>query len=182
MLVDARILQEFRAVVGDRGLITSQEELKTYECDGLTNFRVVPQAVLLPRSTEQVQGIVRVCHRERIPFVARGSGTGLSGGALPVKGGVVISVTRMNRILEVDLPNARVVVEPGVTNSAITAAVSGYGYFYAPDPSSQVVCTVAGNVAENSGGAHCFKYGVTTTYILGLEVVLSDGTLLNLGS
>ncbi len=128
-----------------------------------------------------MQAIVKVCHRERIPIVARGSGTGLSGGALPVKGGVVIGVSRMNRILEVDVTNARVVVEPGVTNSAITAAVSPHGYFYAPDPSSQVVCTVAGNVAENSGGAHCFKYGVTTTYVLGLEVVLSDGSLLHLG-
>jgi glycolate oxidase len=144
-------------------------------------FRVVPDLVLLPATAKEMQAIVKLCYQEKIPMVARGSGTGLSGGALPVKGGVVISVTRMNRILEVDLPNARVVVEPGVTNSAITAAVSGYGYFYAPDPSSQVVCTVAGNVAENSGGAHCFKYGVTTTYILGLEVVLSDGTLLNLG-
>jgi glycolate oxidase len=147
----------------------------------LTLFRVVPDLVLLPATAQEVQAIVKVCHRERIPMVARGSGTGLSGGALPVKGGVVIGVSRMNRILEVDVPNARVVVEPGVTNSAITAAVSPHGYFYAPDPSSQVVCTVAGNVAENSGGAHCFKYGVTTTYILGLEVVLSDGSLLRLG-
>ena len=111
--------------------------MKTYECDGLTNFRVVPQAVLLPRSTEQVQGIVRVCHRERIPFVARGSGTGLSGGALPVKDGVVISLARMNRILEVDLPNARVVVEPGVINLEVTGRVAPHGFFYAPDPSSQ---------------------------------------------
>ena len=143
------------------------EQLRTYECDGLTLFRVMPELVLLPSSAQEMQAIVKVCHRERIPFVARGAGTGLSGGALPVKGGVVIGVSRMNRILEVDVPNARVVVEPGVTNSAITAAVSPHGYFYAPDPSSQVVCTVGGNVAENSGGAHCFKYGVTTTYILG---------------
>ena len=128
-----------------------------------------------------MQDVVKLCYRERIPFVARGSGTGLSGGALPVKGGVVISIARMNRILEVDIPNARVVVEPGVTNAAVTAAVAPHGYFYAPDPSSQVVCTVAGNVAENSGGAHCFKYGVTTTYILGLDVVLSDGSLVHLG-
>src|SRR5271163_4821099 len=181
MLVDARILQEFRAVVGDRGLITSQEELKTYECDGLTNFRVLPQAVLLPRSTEQVQGIVRVCHRERVPFVARGSGTGLSGGALPVEDGVVISLARMNRILEVDLPNARVVVEPGVINLEVTGRVLPQGYFYAPDPSSQSICSIGGNVAENSGGAHCLKYGFTTTHVLGLEVVLPDGTLIHLG-
>ncbi len=114
--MDARIVRELRAIVGDRGLITSPEELHTYECDGLTNFRVMPDAVLLPDSTEQVQAILRICHRERIPFVARGAGTGLSGGALPVENGIVFSLARMNRILEIDLPNARVVVEPGVTN------------------------------------------------------------------
>ncbi|MFZ0314442.1 MAG: FAD-linked oxidase C-terminal domain-containing protein [Candidatus Korobacteraceae bacterium] len=179
--MNAGLVSEFRSIVGDAGLVSGPEQLRTYECDGLTLFRVVPDLVLLPATAAEMQAVMKLCYREKIPMVARGSGTGLSGGALPVKGGVVISVTRMNRILEVDLPNARVVVEPGVTNSAITAAVSPRGYFYAPDPSSQVVCTVAGNVAENSGGAHCFKYGVTTTYILGLEVVLSDGTLLNLG-
>ena len=179
--MDARILQEFRAVIGDRGLITSQEELKTYECDGLTNFRVLPQAVLLPHSTEQVQAVMRVCHRERVPFVARGSGTGLSGGALPVKDGVVISLARMNRILEVDLPNAQVVVEPGVFNLEVTERVASHGFFYAPDPSSQSVCSIGGNVAENSGGAHCLKYGFTTTHVLGLEVVLPDGSLAHLG-
>jgi len=181
-LVDARILQEFRTIVGDRGLITSQEELKTYECDGLTNFRVLPQAVLLPRSTEQVQRIVRVCHRERIPFVARGSGTGLSGGALPVKDGVVISLARMNRILEIDFANALVVVEPGVINLEVTGRVAAQGFFYAPDPSSQSICSIGGNVAENSGGAHCLKYGFTTTHVLGLEVVLPDGSLAHLGN
>ena len=180
--MDSHLISKFRSIVGDAGLVTATEQLRTYECDGLTLFRVVPELVLLPASGEEMQEVVKICHRERIPFVARGSGTGLSGGALPVKGGVVIGVSRMNRILEVDVPNARVVVEPGVTNSAITAAVSAHGYFYAPDPSSQVVCTVAGNVAENSGGAHCFKYGVTTTYILGLDVVLSDGSLVHLGS
>src|SRR5579871_637103 len=179
--VDARILQEFRAIVGDRGLLTSAEELQTYECDGLTNFRVKPRAVLLPSKTEEVQKIVRVCHREKIPFVARGSGTGLSGGALPVEQGIVISLARMNRILEIDLPNARVVVEPGVINLQVTAAVQGNSYFYAPDPSSQSVCSIGGNVAENSGGAHCLKYGFTTTHVLGLEVVLSDGSLVHLG-
>src|SRR6195256_5021749 len=180
-LMEARILDELRTIAGDRGLISSPEELHTYECDGLTNFRVMPRAVLLPNSTEQVQAIVRVCHRERIPFVARGSGTGLSGGALPVKNGIVISLARMNRILEIDLPNARVVVEPGVINLDITSRVSAHEYFYAPDPSSQSVCSIGGNVAENSGGAHCLKYGFTTTHVLGLEVVLPDGTLVHLG-
>ncbi|HKM91084.1 MAG TPA: FAD-linked oxidase C-terminal domain-containing protein [Candidatus Acidoferrales bacterium] len=179
--MDARILQEFRAAVGDDGLFSSPEELHTYECDGLTNFRVMPLAVLLPTSTEQVQKIVRVCHRERIPFVARGSGTGLSGGALPVANGIVISLARMNRILEVDLPNARVVVEPGVINLDVTARVGPQGFFYAPDPSSQSICSIGGNVAENSGGAHCLKYGFTTTHVLGIEVVLPDGTLVHLG-
>jgi glycolate oxidase len=180
-LMEKRILDEFRIIVGGRGLITSSEELHTYECDGLTNFRVMPLAVLLPSNTEQVQAIVRVCHRERIPFVARGSGTGLSGGALPVENGVVISLARMNRILEVDLPNARVIVEPGVINLDVTARVQPHEYFYAPDPSSQSVCSIGGNVAENSGGAHCLKYGFTTTHVLGLEVVLPDGSLVHLG-
>ncbi|HYA98518.1 MAG TPA: FAD-linked oxidase C-terminal domain-containing protein, partial [Methylomirabilota bacterium] len=179
--MDARLLQEFRSLVDFRGLVSSREELRTYECDGLTNFRVIPSAVLLPTSTEQVQAIVRVCHRERVPFVARGSGTGLSGGALPVEKGIVISLARMNRILEVDFPNARAVVEPGVINLDVTGRVSGNDYFYAPDPSSQSVCSIGGNVAENSGGAHCLKYGFTTTHVLGLDVVLPDATLVHLG-
>ena len=179
--MDARLLDEFRAIVDGRGLISSPEELHTYECDGLTNFRVMPRAVLLPASTEQVQKIVRVCHRERIPFVARGSGTGLSGGALPVENGVVISLARMNRIIEVDFPNARAVVEPGVINLDVTGRVQHQEYFYAPDPSSQSICSIGGNVAENSGGAHCLKYGFTTTHVLGLEVVLPDGSLVHFG-
>src|SRR6266853_606698 len=179
--MEARILAELQAIVGDRGLISSPEELHTYECDGLTNFRVMPRAVLLPNSTDQVQAIVRICHRERIPFVARGSGTGLSGGALPVENGIVISLARMNRILDVDFPNARVVVEPGVINLDVTGRVSPQEYFYAPDPSSQSICSIGGNVAENSGGAHCLKYGFTTTHVLGLEVVLPDGSLVHFG-
>ena len=179
--MDGRILKQFRAIVGDRGVISSPEELHTYECDGLTNFRVMPLAVLLPTSTEEVQGIVRICHRERIPFVSRGSGTGLSGGALPVENGIVISLARMNRILEVDLPNARMVVQPGVINLDVTGRIISEDYFYAPDPSSQSVCSIGGNVAENSGGAHCLKYGFTTTHVVGLEVVLSDGSIVHLG-
>src|SRR6267378_1275604 len=139
-LMEARILDELRTIAGDRGLISSPEELHTYECDGLTNFRVMPRAVLLPTSTEQVQSIVRICHRVRLPFVARGSGTGLSGGALPVENGIVISLARMNRILEVDFPNARVVVEPGVINLDVTGRIQHNEYFYAPDPSSQSIC------------------------------------------
>ena len=127
----------------------------------------MPLAVVLPDSTEQVQAVLRICHRERIPFVARGSGTGLSGGALPVNNGIVISLARMNRILEVDLAERRIVVEPGVINLDVTGRVAPHGYFYAPDPSSQSVCSIGGNVAENAGGAHCLKYGFTTTHVLG---------------
>jgi glycolate oxidase len=179
--VDAHIFNELRAITGERGVISSPEELHTYECDALATFRVMPLGVLLPKTTEEVQAIVRVCHRERIPFVARGSGTGLSGGALPVSNGIVISLAKMNRILEVDFENARVVVEPGVINLDVTGRVSSRQYCYAPDPSSQSVCSIGGNVAENSGGAHCLKYGFTTTHVLGLEVVLPDGTLVHLG-
>jgi glycolate oxidase len=164
------------------GLIIEANQLQTYECDGLTNFRTLPEAVVLPRSAEQVQAVVRICARHHIPFVARGSGTGLSGGALPATGGIVISFARMNRILEVDIPNQRVVVEPGVINAQVTEAVAAHGYFYAPDPSSQSVCTIGGNVAENAGGAHCLKYGFTTTHVLGMDVVLPTGELVTLGS
>jgi len=173
-------IDALRSIAGN-ALITSREELRTYECDGLTNFRVVPLAVVLPSSAEQVQAIVRLCAQEHVAFVARGSGTGLSGGALPVEGGIVISLARMNHILELDIANARVVVEPGVINAVVTQRVAPYGYFYAPDPSSQSVCSIGGNVAENSGGAHCLKYGFTTTHVLGLEVVLPDGSLVQLG-
>ncbi len=164
------------------GLITSRNQLQTYECDGLTAFRTLPGAVVLPRTTEQVQAVVRLCAAHNIPFVARGSGTGLSGGALPAEGGIVLSFARMNRILEIDIANQRVVVEPGVINSHVTEAVSGEGYFYAPDPSSQSVCTIGGNVAENAGGAHCLKYGFTTTHVLGLDVVLPSGDLVSFGA
>jgi glycolate oxidase len=179
--MEPRILAQFRALLGKR-LITEATQLHTYECDGLTNFRVLPQAVLLPESTDEVQKIVQICNQEKIPFVARGSGTGLSGGALPVENGIVISLARMNRILEIDFANARAVVEPGVINSEVTLRVAPEGFFYAPDPSSQSVCSIGGNVAENSGGAHCLKYGFTTTHVLGLEVVLPDGSLVHLGS
>ncbi len=175
-------LAGLNSAVGRDGLITGKSQLQTYECDGLTNFRVVPDAVVLPRTTEQVQAVVRLCARDRIPFVSRGAGTGLSGGALPAAGGIVISLARMNRILTVDVANRQVVVEPGVINAHVTQCVAPYGYFYAPDPSSQSVCTIGGNVAENAGGAHCLKYGFTTTHVLALEVVLPSGELVQLGA
>ena len=169
------ILAEFAAVVEPSGLITELNQLQTYECDGLTNFREVPGAVVLPRTTEEVQAIVRICAAHAIPFVARGAGTGLSGGALPAAGGIVISFARMTRILDIDIVNQRVTVEPGVINAHVTNAVAAQGYFYAPDPSSQPVCTIGGNAAENAGGAHCLKYGFTVTHVMGLEVVLPSG-------
>jgi glycolate oxidase len=141
----------------------------------------MPSLVVLPESTEQVQAVVRACHAAGVPFVARGAGTGLSGGALPVADGVVIALTRMNRILEVDLDGARIVVQPGVTNLQVTEAVIGDGWYYAPDPSSQQVCTIGGNVAENSGGAHCLKHGFTVNHVTALTVVLPDGELVRLG-
>jgi glycolate oxidase len=175
-------IDELLSAVGADGLITGDSQLQTYECDGLTNFRVMPDAVVLPRAAGQVQAVVRLCARDKIPFVSRGAGTGLSGGALPAAGGIVISLARMNRILEVDLANQRVVVEPGVINAHVTQRVAAAGYFYAPDPSSQSVCTIGGNVAENAGGAHCLKYGFTTTHVLALDVVLPSGELVQLGA
>jgi glycolate oxidase len=176
------ILAEFAAIVGRDGLISELNQLQTYECDGLTNFRQVPGAVLLPRSTAEVQGIVRICAAHAIPFVARGAGTGLSGGALPAAGGIVISFARMTSILKVDIVNQRVTVEPGVINAHVTDAVKQQEYFYAPDPSSQPVCTIGGNVAENAGGAHCLKYGFTVTHVMGLEIVTPSGEVLMLGA
>ena len=161
-------------------MLVDRDELRTYESDALTYLRGVPAVVCLPGSADEVRRVVRACWEAEAPWVARGAGTGLSGGATPVPDGVVIGLSRLRRVLEVDLPNARVVVEPGVTNLEVSRAV-GPTHFYPPDPSSQVVCTVGGNVAENSGGAHCFKYGFTTNYVCGLDVVLPDGTEVSLG-
>jgi glycolate oxidase len=161
-------------------VISEPEQLRTYECDGLTGHRVVPMLVALPASAEEVQAVVRICNEQGLPFVARGAGTGLSGGALPVAEGIVISLARLTRILEIDLDRGHVVVEPGVANLDVTRAVAGDGFYYAPDPSSQQVCTIGGNVAENSGGAHCLKYGFTSNHVLAAEIVLPDGELVEL--
>ncbi len=179
--VAPHIVEELRAIVGDAGIFTEREQLGTYDTDALTTHRMTPSVVVLPATTQQVQAVVRVCQRERIPFVPRGSGTGLSGGALPVPGCVLIGLTRMNTILEVDIPNQRVVVQPGVSNLAVTQRVAPHGYYYAPDPSSQLVCSIGGNVAENSGGAHCLKYGFTVNHVLGMTMVLPDGEIVTLG-
>jgi glycolate oxidase len=171
----------FERALGAEDVIADPVRLRTYECDGLTGYRVVPALVLLPRNTEQVAACVRVCAEHAVPFVARGAGTGLSGGALPVADGVVISLQRLKRVLSVDPVDRRAVVEPGVTNLEITAAAAPHGLYYAPDPSSQQVCTIGGNVAENSGGAHCLKYGFTTNHVLSVDVVLADGSQVTLG-
>ncbi|WP_219517757.1 FAD-linked oxidase C-terminal domain-containing protein [Nonomuraea ceibae] len=161
-------------------VITDPVRLRTYECDGLTYHRATPGVVVLPETAEQVAAVVRLCREAGVPFVARGSGTGLSGGALPREDGVLIVTSKMRRILEIDLPDRRAVVEPGVTNLAITEAVRDQGYYYAPDPSSQQICSIGGNVAENSGGAHCLKYGFTVNHVEACEIVTPDGDLVTL--
>ena len=173
------LISQLQEICGREFVLTHQHELATYRSDGLLHYREVPVAAVLPGTAEQVRQVVRACFEAEVPWVARGSGTGLSGGALPVAEGVLIVLSRLRRVLSVDLDNGRVVVEPGVTNVSVTRAVSPT-HFYPPDPSSQIVCSIGGNVAENSGGAHCFKYGFTTNYVVGLEVVLSDGTMVTL--
>src|SRR5881394_411545 len=168
------------ATVGSAGVISEPEQLRTYECDALTGLRAMPELVLLPETAAQVQQLESSCHAHAVPFVARGAGTGLSGGALPVAEGVVISLARLNGVLEVDVERGFAVVEPGVTNLDVTRAVAAEGFFYAPDPSSQQVCTIGGNVAENSGGAHCLKYGFTVNHVLAPDVVVPSGELVTL--
>ena len=174
------LVAELREAVGDEWVYTQAHQLRTYESDGLLQYKGVPAAAVLPGSAEEVQAVVRACAAADVPFVARGAGSGLSGGALPIADGILIVLSRMKRVLDVDLENQRVCVEPGVTNIEVTAAVAP-DFFYPPDPSSQIVCSIGGNLAENSGGAHCFKYGFTTNYVCGLEVVLPDGEMIQLG-
>ncbi|MFC0861294.1 FAD-linked oxidase C-terminal domain-containing protein [Sphaerimonospora cavernae] len=175
-----RLAARLREVFPADALITDPVRLRTYECDGLTYHRATPGVVVLPESAEQVAAVVKLCDEHGVPFVARGSGTGLSGGALPRTDGVLIVTSRMRRILEIDIPNRRVVAEPGVTNLAITEAVRDQGYYYAPDPSSQQICSIGGNVAENSGGAHCLKYGFTVNHVIAVEIVTPDGEIVTL--
>jgi len=175
------IIKQFEAVVGKNGVVQRREELITYECDGLTSYRQRPAVVVLPRTTEQVAQVVKICDRANIPFIARGAGTGLSGGALPIEGCVLIVTALMRQILNIDWENQQVVVQPGVINNWVTQAVSGAGFYYAPDPSSQIICSIGGNVAENSGGVHCLKYGATTNHVLGLKLVLPDGSIVDVG-
>src|SRR5438552_14639203 len=173
--------QELEAIVGRGGVLSDPDELRVYESDGLTLVRALADFVVFPTSAEDVSAVVKLANRESMPFVARGAGTGLSGGCLPAEGGIVLSLMRMNRVLEVDYDNQIALVEPGLVNLHLSWAVGPRGYYYAPDPSSQQACTIGGNIANNSGGPHTLKYGVTTNHVLGLEVVLPDGELCWLG-
>ncbi|MFC6017911.1 FAD-linked oxidase C-terminal domain-containing protein [Plantactinospora solaniradicis] len=176
-----RLAGVLRATLGAEQVIDDRARLRTYECDGLAQYRVVPALVVLPHTAEECALVVRACVAANVPFVARGSGTGLSGGALPHADGVLIVTSRLRAITELAPDDERAVVEPGVINLAVTRAAAPHGYYYAPDPSSQQICSIGGNVAENSGGAHCLKYGFTTNHVLGLQVVTPDGDLVRLG-
>ncbi|MEV4066552.1 FAD-binding oxidoreductase [Nonomuraea dietziae] len=176
----AELIGRLGEVLEPEAVITDPVRLRTYECDGLTYHRATPGVAVLPENAEQVAGVIRLCNEYGVPFVARGSGTGLSGGALPRTDGVLIVTSKMRAIVKIDLPNRRAVVEPGVTNLAITEAVRDQGYYYAPDPSSQQVCSIGGNVAENSGGAHCLKYGFTVNHVEACEIVTPDGDIVTL--
>jgi len=176
-----RIVRALRAIVPDEGVIATEREMKPYETDGLTAYRQLPLVVVLPETTDQVARVLRYCHENGIKVVPRGAGTSLSGGALPLGDGVLVGMAKFNRIREVDFTNRVAVVEPGVTNLAVTQAVEHEGFYYAPDPSSQIACTIGGNLAENAGGVHCLKYGVTTNNVLGCELVLITGDIVRLG-
>ncbi len=176
-----RIVAALRTIVAGEGVIAAERELRPYESDGLTAYRQLPMVVVLPETTQQVAEVLRYCHDEGIKVVPRGAGTSLSGGALPLADGVLLGLAKFNRIREIDFENRVAVVEPGVTNLAVSNAVADAGFYYAPDPSSQIACTIGGNVAENSGGVHCLKYGMTTNNVLGCEIVLITGEVLRIG-
>src|SRR5471032_2232610 len=175
------IVKGLRAIVPGEGVIATSREMRPFESDGLTAYRQLPMVVVLPETTEQVSRVLRYCHGEGIKVVPRGAGTSLSGGALPLEDGVLLGLAKFNRIKEIDFANRVAVVEQGVTNLAVRNAVAHAGFYYAPDPSSQIACTIGGNVAENSGGVHCLKYGMTTNNVLGCELVLMNGEVLRIG-
>jgi len=176
-----RIVRALRAIVPGEGVIATETEMRPYESDALTAYRQLPLVVVLPETVDQVRAVLKYCHAQDIKVVPRGAGTSLSGGALPASDGVLLGMAKFNRIREIDLENRVVVAEPGVTNLAVTQAVEQAGFYYAPDPSSQIACTIGGNVAENSGGVHCLKYGVTSNNVLGLEIALMTGEIVRLG-
>ena len=177
----SQIVAALRGALPDDAVIADLEETRAYECDALTAYRCAPLAVVLPRSTDEVAAAMRVCHRLGVPVVPRGAGTSLAGGALPTADCVVIGTMRLNAFLDIDTENRFIRVQSGVTNLSVSAELEPEGFFYAPDPSSQLACTIAGNIAMNSGGAHCLKYGVTTNNLMGATVVLSTGEIVELG-
>jgi len=176
-----KIVAALRTMVPGEGVIASEREMRPFESDGLTAYRQLPMVVVLPETTEQVAQVLRYCHGEGIKVVPRGAGTSLSGGALPLEDGVLLGMAKFNRVREIDFDNRVAVVEPGVTNLAVSNAVAHAGFYYAPDPSSQIACTIGGNIAENSGGVHCLKYGMTTNNVLGCEIVLITGEVVRIG-
>ncbi|MCF6410174.1 FAD-linked oxidase C-terminal domain-containing protein [Pseudalkalibacillus salsuginis] len=173
-------IEHLAGIVGEKSILYKKEDLLSYDCDGFTIHKAVPKAVVFPKDTAEVAAVVKYCSAHKMPFLARGAGTGLSGGAIPLNGEVIISLVKMKNLLSVDFENRQAVVQPGFVNLKLTNSIADKGYYYAPDPSSQYVCTIGGNVAENAGGAHCLKYGVTTNHILGLEVVLPDGEIIEI--
>src|ERR1700742_589867 len=175
------IIEALQRIVPGEGVITSDAEMKPYESDALTAYRQPPMVVVLPETTEQVSQILKYCNANGIKVVPRGSGTSLSGGSLPLKDAVLLGMGKFKRIRETDFDNRVVVTEPGVTNLAISQAVAHAGFYYAPDPSSQIACSIGGNVAENSGGVHCLKYGMTTNNVMGCEIVLISGEVIRIG-
>jgi glycolate oxidase len=177
----ARIVERLLSILPSDAVIHAETETRAYECDGLTAYRCPPLVVVLPRSTPEVSAVLRLCHEEGVPVVPRGAGTSLAGGALPTADCVVLGVARLTRVLDTDYANRTIRVESGRTNLSVTGAVEGEGFFYAPDPSSQLACAIAGNIAMNSGGAHCLKYGVTTNNLLGVTLVMMDGTVVEIG-
>jgi glycolate oxidase len=175
------IIRAMQSIVSDEGVITNKEELRAYDCDGLMAYKQVPLIVVLPESTAEVSKVLKYCFENDVKIVPRGSGTGLSGGALPLADGITLGLGKFNKVLDTDFKNRCVVTQPGVTNLAITQAVQHKGFYYAPDPSSQIACSIGGNIAENSGGVHSLKYGLTTNNVMGVEMVLMSGEVIRLG-
>ncbi|BCJ86822.1 FAD-linked oxidase C-terminal domain-containing protein [Effusibacillus dendaii] len=176
-----RLIEQLQSIVGEQSVLYKPDDLVAYECDGLTIYKKRPRAVVFPANAEQVAAVVKLLNREKQPFIPRGAGTGLSGGAIPINGEVLISLVKMKRLLEVDYRNRTAVVEPGYVNLRLTKAIQHEGYYYAPDPSSGMSCTIGGNVGENAGGPHCLKYGVTSNHVLGMEMVTPNGEMVTVG-
>ncbi len=177
----ALVVRGLQKILPPGSVLYETEDLKPYECDGLSAYQQVPVAVVLPQSVKQIEAILAFCSEHKIPVVARGAGTGLSGGALPLENGILMSLAKFNRIVNIDVENRTATVQPGVRNLAISEAASRYGLYYAPDPSSQIACSIGGNVAENAGGVHCLKYGLTVHNIIKLEVITMQGDHLTIG-